>query len=239
MQFKSLLIFLLFLTTEEVVGITRTHEKPNVLLITADDLGWDSLGCMGNNLKGLTPNLDHLAAEGLLFTQGFVATPICGPSRQALYTGRFPQSTGMLGHGTQPPKWWNATRNNSRTQSITTELLKGGYLTGMIGKHGSQWCQFSEPPHGRNDQTGMGRNPEKYARFTKNFLSQAKQKNKPFFLSINTHDPHRYWARHPSETMEWVRNMMNESSWQALKNGKLYPDPETKFDPTDCPIPPP
>ena len=73
MQFKSLLIFLLFLTTEEVVGIAWTHEKPNVLLITADDLGWDSLGCMGNNLKGLTPNLDHLATEGLLFTHGFVA----------------------------------------------------------------------------------------------------------------------------------------------------------------------
>ena len=71
------------------------------------------------------------------------------------------------------------------------------------------------------------------------FINVKKEKNKPFFLSINTHDPHRYWARHPSETMEWVRNMMDGSSWQALKNGKPYPDPETRFDPADCLIPPP
>ena len=44
------------------------EEYPNILLITADDLGWDSLGCMGNELTGLTPNLDRLAAEGLLLT---------------------------------------------------------------------------------------------------------------------------------------------------------------------------
>ena len=106
---------------------------PNVLLITADDLGWDSLGCMGNELSGLTPHLDRLATEGLLLTQGFVASPICGPSRQALYTGRLPQSTGMLGHGNQPPKWWNSTSNNSRTESITTKFLKNGYLTGIFG----------------------------------------------------------------------------------------------------------
>ena len=238
---KYILSVLLLLNILSLGGLVKAgpEEYPNILLITADDLGWDSLGCMGNELTGLTPNLDRLAAEGLLLTHGFVATPICGPSRQALYTGRHPQSNGMLGHGAQPPKWWKTTRNNADTQSITTELWKKGYLTGMIGKHGSQWCQFSQPPHGDNDQTGMGRNPEKFSRFTLDFLTQAKEKNKPFFLSINTHDPHRYWARHPSESIDWIRKMMGGASWKALDNGKPYPDPQTKFAPAKCPVPAP
>ena len=76
-----------------------TSRKPNILLITADDLGWNSLGCMGNNLKGLSPNLDRLASEGLLIKHGYVATPICGPSRQALYTGSFPKAMVLWGMG--------------------------------------------------------------------------------------------------------------------------------------------
>ena len=212
--------------------------KPNILLITADDLGWDSLGCMGNPLEGLSPNLDRLASEGLLIKHGYVATPICGPSRQALYTGRFPQSTGLMGHGVQPPNWWKLNRSNAGTQSITSLLLQDGYLSGMIGKHGSEWCQFSLPPHGRNDQTGMGRNPEKYFAYTRQFLARAKEEKKPFFLAANAHDPHRYWARHPDETSKWINQMMGDKPWERLLNGKPYPDPKSRFIPEQCPVPP-
>lgn len=216
-----------------------TSEKPNILLITADDLGWNSLGCMGNKLKGLSPNLDRLASEGLLIKQGYVATPICGPSRQALYTGQFPQSNGFMGHGIQPPKWWKSTRTNAGTESITSQLLDHGYLSGMIGKHGSQWCRFSLPPHGENEQTGMGRNPEKYFAFTRKFLAQAKEKKKPFFLAANAHDPHRYWARHPNETSHWINQMMGDGKWKPFPNGKPYPDPKSRFTPEQCPVPSP
>lgn len=216
-----------------------TSEKPNILLITADDLGWNSLGCMGNKLKGLSPNLDRLASEGLLIMHGYVTTPICGPSRQALYTGQFPQSNGFMGHGIQPPKWWKSTRTNAETQSITSQLLDHGYLSGMIGKHGSQWCRFSLPPHGENEQTGMGRNPEKYFAFTRKFLAQAKEEKKPFFLAANAHDPHRYWARHPDETSHWINQMMGDGKWKPFPNGKPYPDPKSRFKPEQCPVPSP
>ena len=216
-----------------------SSQKPNILLITADDLGWNSLGCMGNKLKGLSPNLDRLASEGLLIKHGYVATPICGPSRQALYTGQFPQSNGFMGHGIQPPKWWKSTRTNAETQSITSQLLDHGYFSGMIGKHGSQWCRFSLPPHGENEQTGMGRNPEKYFAFTRKFLAQAKEKKKPFFLAANAHDPHRYWARHPDETSHWINQMMGDGKWKPFPNGKPYPDPKSRFTPEQCPVPSP
>ncbi|MDG1326060.1 MAG: sulfatase [Opitutales bacterium] len=232
-QFVSCL--LIFLTSLDA----SAAKKPNILLITADDLGWDSLGCMGNPLKGLSPNLDRLASEGLLIKHGYVATPICGPSRQALYTGRFPQSTGLMGHGVQPPNWWKAKRSNAKTQSITTQLLKNGYFTGMIGKHGSEWCQFSVPPHGRNEQTGMGRNPEKYFAFARQFLARAKEEKKPFFLAANAHDPHRYWARHPDESKRWIDQMMGDTQWNPFSNGKPYPDPQSRFKPKECPVPPP
>lgn len=238
---KFLKSFLLghFLLLLIMSGLCASAEKtPNILLITADDLGWDSLGCMGNQLKGLSPNLDRLASEGLLIKHAYVATPICGPSRQAIYTGRFPQSTGMLGHGTQPPNWWKAKKGGTDTQSITSLLLNAGYLTGMIGKHGSDWCRFSIPPHGRNEQTGMGRDPEKYLQFSRDFFTRAKNERKPFFLSANTHDPHRYWARHSDESSGWIKNMMGGSKWKPFANGKPYPDPKTRFDPKDCPVPP-
>ena len=170
----------------------------------------------------------------MFIEHGFIATPICGPSRQALYTGQFPQRNGYMGHGVQPPRWW---KNQGATTSITARLHDAGYLTGLIGKHGSNWCRFSVPSHGSNADTGMGRNPEKYAAFVRNFLTQAKKAGQPFFLAANAHDPHRHWARHRDETAQWINDMMGDASWHPLENGKPYPDPKTQFDPADCPMP--
>ena len=63
-------------------------QRPNVLLITADDMGWYSLGYTGNTMSGISPNLDTFASEGVLIEHCFISTPICGPSR-ALNTTRY------------------------------------------------------------------------------------------------------------------------------------------------------
>ena len=63
--------------------------RPNIVLIVADDLGWRDLRCYGSEIHD-TPNLDRLAAEGMRFTQGYAAAPICSASRAALLTGRSP-----------------------------------------------------------------------------------------------------------------------------------------------------
>ncbi|MEC7113945.1 MAG: sulfatase-like hydrolase/transferase, partial [Bacteroidota bacterium] len=159
---KLILRLLVPLAVLLACGIHLMGKRPNVLMLTADDLGWDSLGCMGNPLPGLTPNLDRLAGEGLLIKRAYVSTPICGPSRQTLYTGLHPQSSGILGHGVQPPAWWRAKGRTTQRRSITSLLLDAGYFTGMIGKHGSEWCRFSLPAHGQNHQTGMGRDPARF-----------------------------------------------------------------------------
>ena len=68
--------------------------KPNVLFIALDDLN-DWIGCMGGHPQTLTPNLDRLAAEGVLFTNAHCSAPACNPSRISLFSGRSPHATGI------------------------------------------------------------------------------------------------------------------------------------------------
>ena len=85
---KSLLIitrFSLFcgLASLLVAGIALA-ERPNILLITADDMSWDSVGVYGCPVEETTPNIDRLASEGIQFDYGYVQIAICTPSRQVL-----------------------------------------------------------------------------------------------------------------------------------------------------------
>src|SRR5262249_42435980 len=71
-------------------------EKPNIVIILADDLGYGDLGCYGSPTIR-TPTLDRMAAEGLRFTDFYAAGEVCSPSRAALLTGRYPIRSGMCG----------------------------------------------------------------------------------------------------------------------------------------------
>jgi len=78
--------------------------RPNVLMIVVDDMN-DWIGCLGGHPDVRTPNIDRLAARGLLFTNAHVAAPVCNPSRVAALTGRRPSTTGIYGNET---KWMEA-----------------------------------------------------------------------------------------------------------------------------------
>ena len=71
----------------------QQSSKPNIIIIYADDLGWNQLSCYGNT-KIKTPNIDALAAQGVRFTQAYATAPICSPSRMGLLTGRYQQRFG-------------------------------------------------------------------------------------------------------------------------------------------------
>jgi arylsulfatase A-like enzyme len=77
-------------------------ERPNVLYIMADDMGWGDLSCYGRP-DYETPNLDRLAAEGVRFTQAYSAAPVCTPTRCAFVTGRYPARTAV---GLEEPLAW-------------------------------------------------------------------------------------------------------------------------------------
>jgi len=72
-----------------VMGGTRTSEKPNVIIILVDDLGWKDLSCYGSEFYE-TPNIDAMAARGIRFTNGYAAHAVCSPTRAAIMTGKNP-----------------------------------------------------------------------------------------------------------------------------------------------------
>jgi len=88
---KRLILF--YVLCASVVNST-TAAKPNVLFIAVDDLN-DWIGCMGGHPQARTPNLDRLAASGILFNNAHCAAPSCNPSRTAIFTGLSPHRSGI------------------------------------------------------------------------------------------------------------------------------------------------
>jgi arylsulfatase A-like enzyme len=144
--------------------ITNAVRQPNILLIVADDLGVNELGCYGNELVE-TPNIDRLAKEGVRCTQAYASSPVCAPSRCGILTGRYQERCGfetqeiefyptnviefLTGRyfsqrdsswvvATRPhyPREWQIAKQGIPPSEITlAELLKKyGYTNGIVGK---------------------------------------------------------------------------------------------------------
>ncbi len=75
--------------------LADTTKRPNILFILVDDMGWRDLGCYGHEVHE-TPHIDKLASQGIRFTNAYAACPICGPSRAAIMTGKYPSRTGYV-----------------------------------------------------------------------------------------------------------------------------------------------
>jgi len=113
-----------------------TPARPNILFILSDDYGIDGVGCYGSDrFKDKTPHLDALAKSGIRFEQCY-STPLCGPSRCTIMTGRYLFRSGGLTNQTagQP--------SFKDEPSVARALKQAGYATGMAGK----WRQMSDTP---------------------------------------------------------------------------------------------
>ncbi|MCY1721796.1 arylsulfatase [Prolixibacteraceae bacterium Z1-6] len=128
--FLILLSFVLFARCTRV----QEKEKPNILLIMVDDMGYSDLGCYGGEVQ--TPNIDKLASQGIRFTQMHNSARCC-PTRAALLTGHHPQQAGINGMG---------VNLNMNAATIAEVLKENGYHTGMTGKwHLSQTKPVDDP----------------------------------------------------------------------------------------------
>lgn len=99
--------------------------RPNVLVIVTDQQSGDALGCAGD-LHLSTPNLDRLAARGTRFTRSYCTVPVCTPSRASLFTGRYPQRTGIVLN--------NQELDGGRHPTLGGMLQEAGYQTAYAGK---------------------------------------------------------------------------------------------------------
>lgn len=110
---------------------SRTGDKPNIIIIMADDLGYGDVGCYGNETIK-TPNIDALAKGGLKFTDFHSNCPVCSPTRAALLTGRYQQRCGVDGVVTAKK---HREKGMPLKEITFAEVLKeSGYRTGLFGK---------------------------------------------------------------------------------------------------------
>jgi arylsulfatase A-like enzyme len=112
------------------------QQKPNVILVFIDDMGWADFSCFGN-VDAQTPNIDKMAAEGVSFEQFYVNSPICSPSRVAISTGTYPQRwkiTSYLAHRNLNTERGMAQWLNPKAPMLARSLKEAGYATGHFGK---------------------------------------------------------------------------------------------------------
>jgi arylsulfatase A len=193
----------------------RAAERPNFVVILCDDLGYGDLGCYGHpSIK--TPNLDKLASEGIRFTDCYSAAPVCSSSRAGLVTGRTPSRLGI--YDWIPANHPMHLVKEERT--IAAELKASGYTTCHVGKwHLNGKFNSPEQPqpgdhgfdHWMSTQNNAGPSHENPTNFVRNgtpvgpqegyscdlvaseavrWLSELKDKSKPFFLFVCFHEPH-------------------------------------------------
>ena len=193
------------LTAAAAAGCQSVSSQPprdsrlNVLLLTSDDLNYDSPGFMGCRVPDITPNLDGFARGCLRFDRGHVTVASCQPSRQCMMTGRYPHNMDAPGFD---PIAEDVTTLQERLHAI-------GYLNGILGKethlappHKFCWDQFTPA-----SELGRGRDPQRYYEESKSYLERAKSEGKPFFLMANSHDPHRPLAGSDDEIRRWNEHL--------------------------------
>src|SRR5256886_11410588 len=117
-------LFRFLRTPAEMPEMTTKTPAKNVLWIMCDQLRYDYLGCTGHPILK-TPNIDAMAKRGVLFSNAYVQSPICGPSRMSFYTGRY-----MRSHGSH----WNGWPRRGGEPTPGDTLKKNGVRNGTVGK---------------------------------------------------------------------------------------------------------
>ena len=132
----TITVCLIFLLSASAIAQGKSDHGatlPNIVLIVADDLGYGDLSCYGQK-KFLTPNIDRLATEGMLFSHYYAGTTVCAPSRSSMLTGQDTGHTPIRGNKSVEPEGQWSLPGGSVTLA---ELLKrAGYATGAFGKWG-------------------------------------------------------------------------------------------------------
>lgn len=174
---------------------------PNILLITADDMNFTTVGCFGGPQPSVTPNIDRFASEGIKFTRAHVAVGVCQPSREALMTGLYPHNNG--GEGFDPIK--------PQVTSLTEVLDNLDYRLGILAKtsHLQPASEFQWDLKLAESALCEGRNPGSYYTNSKAFMQQAIAMGRPFFLMANSNDPHRPFHRSTEETNSYTQAQRN------------------------------
>ena len=138
------------------MSTAQDHRPPNIVLVNCDDLGYGDLGCYGSEVNQ-TPVLDRMAAEGLRFTDFYMASPVCSPSRGAMMTGCYPPRIGFGAFEGRIVLFPGQPVGLSAEETTVATLLKrAGYATEIVGKwHCGDQPEFLPTRHGFDSYYGI------------------------------------------------------------------------------------
>lgn len=167
-----------------------SDRPPNIVLILVDDLGYADIGVHGSK-QILTPHIDSVAEEGVRFSNGYATSPVCGPSRAGLLTGRYPLRIGMHRNSDDLP---------AGERTIAEILRDAGYATGIVGKWHLGQDDRGPLRQGFQEYTGFHHRAPVYEEKVGEFLPLhfSRQANafierhadEPFFLYVAFSAPH-------------------------------------------------
>ncbi len=148
------------------IASTSRNDRPNIIFIMADDLGYQDLGCYGQQLIQ-TPHIDNMAAKGTLFTNFYAGATVCAPSRSTLMTGQHTGNTTVRANRKQQKKIGKLIRRYLggdggrvalRPEDVTVAqvLKQAGYVTGMTGKWGLGEANSGAVPNAKGFDDWLG-----------------------------------------------------------------------------------
>ena len=202
-----------------VVAAAEKPEKqrPNIMLIVADDLNCSTTPMFGCKVDDLMPNIENLSKEGLLFRKAHVVSGASQVSRGGIMTGLYPHNSGIDG-------FYHTEREDIPTVQETFKA--NGYKIGIICKveHSTPKASISWDMEIEGPEAHQGRDPEVYYRNITEFVRQCQEEGKPFFFMANSIDPHRPFAG-------------SEQERQKMGAKHSYPDPERFYSPDEIELP--
>jgi arylsulfatase A-like enzyme len=238
----------LLLGLAQLAGLSSFAQKPNIIYILADDLGYGDVSCFGQK-HFQTPNIDRLAKEGMRFMQHYAGTAVCAPSRCSLMTGLTTGHTPIRGNKSfgEEGQW------PLPAQSLTiAEMLKeAGYVTGAFGKWGlgstdnegdpnsqgfDQFFGFKcqslahnyYPGHLWDNQEKIilkGNSGDKFEEYAPELIHQKalkfmeQNKNRPFFLYYPTTIPHAELLVPEKQLAKFRGKLLPEKSYKGTDPG--------------------
>ncbi len=193
-----------------LLSFARAADRPNVLFILCDDLRPDALGCFGSkHVK--TPNIDRLAAEGVLFKNTFCTTSLCSPSRASILSGVYAHTHGVTNNFTEYP---------AQMASFPQTLHEAGYATAYIGKY--HMGEENDEPRPGFDWFVTHKGQGKYFDTEWNLNGQKREVVKGYYTSVVT-----------DMTLDWLKQQKAEKPWCMFLGHKAphsFYTPEPKYE---------
>lgn len=234
-----------------ICSVAHGADRPNIVLIMVDDMGWSDLGCYGGEID--TPHIDTLSSDGLRFTR-FYNNAVCGATRASLLTGLYCQQTGHRGDR------WNEPKNFNKCVLIPEVLQAGGYHTAMVGKWQGRdlavkrgFDRFFGPNcQGKisywnavaNNDFYLDNQPWEFPEtdffmtdafndYAVEFLEEGVASRKPFFLYVGYIAPH--WPLHArEETIASYRERYRKKGWGDWRQARIARQREMGLLPKDA-----